>query len=94
MTEKFSGVVEVFPECDNPWWFVQVPTKISNPYKPLAGHFGFIAITINVGKSSWQSSLLPDGDGRYIIALPAKVRKENNIKLGDKISIEFKTRKR
>jgi Domain of unknown function (DUF1905). len=94
MTENFSGVVEIFPECDTPWWFVNVPTKISRSYKPLAGHFGFIAITISVGKSSWQSSLLPNGDGEYIIALPAKIRKANNIQLGDKISIEFEPRER
>ena len=94
MTEKFSGIVEVFPECDNPWWFVQVPAKISGPYKALAGHFGFIAATISVGESSWPSSLLPNGDGRYIIALPAKIRKINNIQLGDEISISFKPRKR
>ena len=94
MIEKFNGIVETFPECDTPWWFVRVPNKISQPYKSLAKNFGFIAVTLNVGQSSWQSSLMPHGDGEYFIALPAKIRKANDIALGDKISIEFEIRER
>ncbi|MCL2038060.1 DUF1905 domain-containing protein [Candidatus Saccharibacteria bacterium] len=94
MTEKFTGTIRVFEDCDAPWWFVPVPAKISQPYKPLATNFGFIPVTLKVGKSSWPSSLLPSGDGTHCIAVPAKIRKAENIKLGDKLSIEFEIRER
>jgi Domain of unknown function (DUF1905). len=94
MAEKFSGIVNTFDDCATPWWCVQVPDKISQPYKPLARNFGFIAVTLRVGESSWDSSLMPDGGGAYFIAIPAKIRKANDIKLGDKVLVEFEIRER
>ena len=93
-TEKFSGIVEHFGECDMPWQVVLVPESISQEYKIMANCFGYIAATFTVGKSSWLSSLLPYGGGKHFVALPAKVRKANNIKLGDKVSVEFELRER
>ena len=93
MTESFSGIVEIFDKDNMPWWFVRVPKELSSPYEILADR-GLIAVTARVGKNSWQTSLLPYGDGTHFIALPAKVRKANDIKLGDKISVEFEIRER
>lgn len=92
MIEKFSGIVRVCGDDAVHWHIVHVPTKISRPYKPLARNFGFIPVALRVGKSSWSSSFMPAGDGTHIIAVPAKVRKANDIKLGDEITIEFKIR--
>jgi hypothetical protein len=93
MAEKFSGTVEIFDECNMPWWFVRVPKRLSEPYEILADR-GLIAITASVGENSWPTSLLPFGDKTYFVPLPAKVRKANNIGLNDKISVEFEIRKR
>jgi len=93
MAEKFKGIVEVFDKCNMPWWYVRVPKKISSPYEDLADR-GLIAVTAYVGKNSWQTSLLPYGDKTHFIALPKKVRKPNEIQLGDKITIEFEIRER
>jgi hypothetical protein len=65
----------------------------SEPYDILADR-GLIAITATVGKISWPTSLLPYGDKTHFIALPAKVRKANDIKLDDEISVEFEMRER
>ena len=94
MVEKFSGTINTFEDCDTPWWTVSVPQNISQPYKELANNFGFIAITAKVGESSWPTSLMPYGDGTYFVAVPAKIRKANDIKLNDKISIQFEIRER
>lgn len=94
MTEKFSGVIITDDECDMKWWWVMVPKKISQTYKPLANNFGFIAITASVGGHSWPTSLLPCGNGTHCVAVPAKIRKANDIKLGDKVTIEFEIRER
>jgi len=91
MVEKFSGIVEIFDKENMPWWFVRVPKKISSPYEILADR-GLIAITASVGKNSWATSLLPYGDNTHFIALPQKVRKANNIKLNDTISVAFEIR--
>ena len=91
MSEKFSGIVETCgQEGGGHWWIVRVPKRVSQPYKPLANNFGFIAITQKVGKSSWPSSLMPAGDGMCIVAVPTKVRKANNIKLGDRLRLSLK----
>jgi hypothetical protein len=93
MIEKFSGIVEIFDKANMPWVYVRVPKKISRPYEILSER-GLIAVTATVGKNSWATSLLPYGDKTHFIALPAKVRKANNIKVGDKISVEFEIRER
>jgi len=93
MSETFSGVVEIFDKENMPWWFVRVPKNLSTPYEHLADR-GLIAVTACVGKNSWATSLLPYGDNTHFIALPAKVRKANDITLGDTLSVGFEIRKR
>ena len=74
------------------WHYVAVPEELALPFKPLAINFGFIAITAEVGNSRWPTSLLPNGDGTYIIALPAKVRSKEKLSHGDEIEVSFEPR--
>ena len=92
MNEKIGGVAEVF-DCNMPWYFVRVPKSISRSYAGLSER-GLIAITAKVGGSSWPTSLMPYGDGTHFVPLPAKVRKEERIELGNKITVEFDPRER
>ena len=94
MAEKFNGIVEICGDEAGHWHIMHVPKKVSEAYRPLAKNFGFIPMTLRVGKSSWPSSFMPSGDGTHIIAVPAKIRKAENIQIGDKITVEFKTRER
>lgn len=89
---EFKSYVELFPQ-DNGWYYVKVPTKLSKPLEVLADR-GLIAVQATTGTSSWPTSLLPMGDGTHFIALSAKVRKKENIALGDKIKISFTVRER
>jgi hypothetical protein len=91
--EQITGVVEVFSECNMPWYFVRVPKSIVQPYKALSER-GLIAITAKVGNSSWPTSLMPYGDGTHFIPLPAKVRKAESINAGGKVTIKFDLRER
>lgn len=88
----FEAIVEIFPQ-DNGWHYVKVPSKLSKPLEVLADR-GLIAVQATVGKSSWNTSLLPMGDGTHFIALPAKVRKKENISLDNTIKASFVLRKR
>jgi len=90
MENKFTAKIELLDH----WLYVPVPTGLSTPLKFLATNFGFIAITARVGNSSWQTSLMPKGDGTHFIALPAKVRSKEKLSLGAEIEISFGIRER
>lgn len=89
---QVSGTVELFPQKGG-WYYVRVPKKYTEQTKDLADR-GLVAITATVGKSTWKTSLLPYGDGTQFVALPEKVRKAENITVGDKIKLTFTLRER
>jgi len=92
MGHSFIASVERF-DCNMGWHFVSVPIEISEPLKVFADR-GLIAVTAMVGSSSWPTSLLPMGDGTHFIALAAKIRKQEDIKLGDVVEMSFELRER
>lgn len=91
-TFQTTGKVELFPQKGG-WAYVRVPKKYTELTKHLADR-GLVAITATVGKTTWNTSLLPLGDGTQFIALNMKVRGEEKIKIGDTIKISFVLRKR
>lgn len=95
MQNKFfsvSGTVKIFPVV-NPWIYVSVPKRHTELTKTRADR-GLVPITVTLGKSTWDTSLLPKGDGTQFIALNAKVRENENIKVGNKIKLSYKLRSR
>jgi hypothetical protein len=86
------GTVELFPQKGG-WTYVRVPIEYSERTKELADR-GLVAITATLGKTTWHTSLLPMGDGTHFIALSAKVRKAENIAVGDRIKLSFNLRSR
>ena len=91
MENTFVAKIERY-EMQGGWHYVPVPSELSGPVEHLAIHFGFVAITARVGGTSWQTSLLPKGDGTHFIALPAKVRSKEKLSHGDEIKISFEPR--
>ena len=91
MDNIFTATIERF-DMRGAWHFVTVPVEVSGPFKPLAIHFGFVSILAKVGGTEWETSLLPMGDGTYIIALPAKVRVKERLSIGDEIEVFFEPR--
>ena len=90
---SFTGIAELFAKPNMPWWFVKVPDELCAPLEKYAER-GLIAVAAAVGNTAWQTSLMPYGDGTRFIALPAKVRKSNNIQLGDNVTVKFSRRVR
>jgi hypothetical protein len=86
------GHVELFPQ-DGGWHFVRVPTRISDELVHRADR-GLIAVRATVGDTTWDTSLLPIGDGSTFIALNARVRKRNALATGDSITVTFTLRDR
>lgn len=86
------GQVELFPQ-DGGWHFVRVPIRISDELEHLADR-GLIAVRATVGDTTWDTSLLPMGDGTTFLALNARVRKRNALATGDVVTVTFTPRDR
>lgn len=86
----FSSSVRIFPQ-DGGWHYVAVPQKYSDELKPLADR-GLVAITATIGSSTWNTSLLPMGDGSQFIPLPGKVRSKGAIDVGALVEVSFVAR--
>ncbi len=67
MSNNFTAKVSLF-ERDKGWYYVSVPVHLSKPLEHLADR-GFIAVTAQIGNSSWPTSLLPMGDGGHSTAI-------------------------
>lgn len=91
---KFAarGEIELFPGKGG-WHYVRVPKKITKETKDLADR-GLVAITATLGGSTWETSLLPMGDGSHFIAINAKVREREGVGLGDNVRVTFELRDR
>lgn len=87
---KIKGKIELFPQKGG-WFYVRVPVMITEKLSDRATR-GLIPITATLGSSVWDTSLLPMGDGTHFIALKAKVRKKEDIDLGDNIEVSFSLR--
>jgi Domain of unknown function (DUF1905) len=61
--------------------------------RPYANR-GLVPITAQIRNTTWQTSLLPMGDGTHFIALSAKVRKAEDVQVGGKVSVTFRLRRR
>lgn len=89
---KVTGLVEIF-NLVNPWVYVRVPLEITEETHYFADR-GLVAIRATVGKYSWNTSLMPMGDGTQFIPLPAKLRKSESIEVGDTVAVSFVLRNR
>ncbi len=87
-----SGTVKIFP-VENPWVYISVPKDYTEMFKDIADR-GLVPITVTLGGSKWDTSLLPMGDGTHFIALKASVRKAEKINVGDRIELTFVLRQR
>ena len=85
-----EGEVEIFPQKGG-WFYVRVPVSMTEQLLHRADR-GLIPIRATIGDISWDTSLMPMGDGTHFIPLNAKVRKKENIELGNHIKVSFQLR--
>lgn len=87
---KIKSKVWLYPGMAG-WHFLSVPKKqaaqINKSFGDLKRGFGSLPVTVNLGKTSWQTSIFPDKKtGEFILPLKATVRKKGNITVGQTIS--------
>ena len=87
-TYIINGRVQQFPQAGG-WYYIAVPQRYTKMLQPLTVR-GLIAVHAVVGEVSWDTSLLPMGDG---IPLPAKVRRVNQLDVGSCVNLRFMIRR-
>ena len=90
-TYIINGRVQQFPQAGG-WYYIAVPQRYTKIFQPLTVR-GLIAVHAVVGEVSWDTSLLPMGDGTHFIPLPAKVRRTNQLNVGSCVNLTFTIRR-
>ncbi len=86
-----TGKVNIFP-MENPWVFISIPKKYTAQLRKKATR-GLVPVTVTLGNTTWDTSLLPMGNGTQFIPLKKEVRKSEKITVGDNITLSFTLRK-
>ena len=92
MNIEFTGKIW-FWKGPAPWFFVTVPAKQSRDLKAISGFvtygWGVIPVVVRIGNTEWRTSLFPKDD-RYLVPIKASVRKVENLKDGDTVTVGLK----
>jgi hypothetical protein len=93
---KIKAKVRLYPGMAG-WQFVTIPKKqsknITLTYGAMKQGWGSLPVTVSIGKTKWKTSIFPDKKmGAYLLPLKADVRKKENIKVGNTISITLEIR--
>lgn len=88
----FAGAVVLFPQ-EGGWHYLAVPSSISAALDDRAER-GVIAVSATIASTTWETSLLPMGDGSHFIAINARIRRVERIALGDRVTAHVSPRER
>ena len=85
----FSGEV-IFWRGPSPFHFVPVPDAESEEIRAVSKFvtygWGAIPATVMIGETEWTTSLFPKDD-RYLVPLKDRVRRAEEIELGDVVDV-------
>ncbi len=91
MELRFSGELWYW-RGPSPFHFITVP-EVQSAELAAASAFvsygwGMIPVTARIGATSWQTSLWPR-DGGYVVPVKDRVRKAEDLELGDVITVSL-----
>lgn len=88
-TFSVSGKVKRFPG-EYGWYYVELEEDISQDLRPLLKSLwpALLNACFKLNKTTWKSSIMPIKDGPLFIALPAKVRKAEDIDVDQIIKVD------
>ncbi len=91
MTIAFLGRV-IFWKGPAPFFFVAVPEDLSREIKAIekvvSYGWGCIPVTVRLGETEWQTSLMPK-DGVYLVPVRAVFRKAHGLEEGQDVSLRI-----
>jgi len=78
-----------------PWYFITVPASQSRDIKAVSEFvtygWGVIPVQVQIGKTGWKTSLFPK-DNLYLVPIKASVRKAENLKEGDAVTVRLEVK--
>ena len=83
---------ELFPwDANTSWVFVALPAEDADAVDDAAamtGGFGSVKVNVQIGKSSWSTSLFPSKEMQtYVLPLKKAIRTAESIDVGDTVEI-------
>jgi hypothetical protein len=89
-TYNITGEVQRF-EGKYGWHYVELDSKLSSDLRPLLNNSwpALLRASFKINTTKWESSIMPIQDGPLFIALPARIRKAEDIHEGKLVEIEF-----
>jgi len=85
MTQEFEAKLHR-PEGRGTWTYVTIPFNVETVF----GTRGRVPVTGTVDGQSFQSSLLPHGNGQHILVVKKELRDQIGKQSGDSIKVELK----
>ena len=78
------------------WFFVSVPEDMSDEItarsEGLTGGFNSVPVQVTIGRTTWQTSIFPGGDGSYSLPLKKSVRVAEGIERGSTVDVSIELR--
>ena len=76
-----------------PYHFVSVPDELCDEVRDAAEivsyGWGMVPVAVSIGDTSWTTSLWPR-EGGYVVPLKDRVRRAEQIELGDVVGVELR----
>jgi hypothetical protein len=91
---EFRGKIFIW-RGPSPWFFVTVPEEPSRDLKAISSlvtyGWGVIPVRVIIGSTEYTTSLFPK-DGCYLVPVKAGVRKAEDLKEGDTVTVRLEIR--
>lgn len=76
------------------WHFLTLPVDLAEEVRARAGHvargFGSLRVEVEVGGTSWSTSLFPSkSDGSYVLPVKKQVRRAAGLSAGDVVAVRL-----
>jgi len=87
---KITNYIKLFPG-NYGWYYVELDDELSKQLRPLLSNLwpALLKAEFTINTTVWRSSIMPIKNGPLFIALPSKVRKAEELSVGDKITVSF-----
>lgn len=87
---KVTGAVKRFPGKYG-WYYVELDEDLSKDFRTIIKNKwpALLGAKFTIHKTVWDSSIMPIKNGPLFVALPAKIRKAENIDIDQIITIQF-----
>ncbi|MGJ8620359.1 MAG: DUF1905 domain-containing protein [Methylophilaceae bacterium] len=95
---SFRGQCWLWQSESAAWHFIHLPPEKSEEIKFFNENvsvkkrgWGAVRVQVTIGETIWDTSIFPHKESNtYILPIKAEVRKAENIKIGDEITVKLK----